>query len=58
VVRLPAGLAEPRVGVAGVGARCLGQDADEGQQQECDEEFHDGILRPVLDKSNRMWLAK
>ena len=37
---LPGGLVVPRVGVASVGARCLGQDAEEDRQQEGEEEFH------------------
>ena len=34
--------------------RCLGQDADEGHEQDGDEEFHAGILRRGLDNSNPM----
>src|SRR5690242_3082516 len=56
--RLPGGLVEPRVGVPGVVTRCLGQDANDGRQQEGEEEFHARILRSGVDNSNPMWFDK
>ena len=44
-----------RLGVARVGARDLGQGAEDGQQQGGGEEFHGAMLAERLDKSKRMW---
>jgi hypothetical protein len=57
VAGLPRGPFGPRVGVARVGSR-LGQRAGDGNQEDGDQEFHDGILRQAVDNSNRMWSDK
>ena len=48
-------MAGPRVGVSRVCTRHLGQDADDGNQESGDQEFHAVILRSGLDESNLLW---
>ena len=43
------------VGVPGVGADNLGQDADDDGEQEGDQKFHMRIVPLGLEKSNRIW---